>query len=112
MVTDPITNVLCWKGSPLVWGYVTQGSHASEPVQFSSVQSLSHVRLFATPWNAARQASLSITNSWRLLKLNQILYKPLDNSAGWGPMDKKGKLIPKYMSIPVGCENEQLILPG
>ena len=33
-------------------------------VQFSSVQSLSHVRLFATPWTAAHQASLSITNSW------------------------------------------------
>ena len=32
-------------------------------VQFSSVQSLSHVWLFATPWTAARQASLSITNS-------------------------------------------------
>ena len=32
--------------------------------QFSSVQSLSHVRLFATPWTAAHQASLSITNSW------------------------------------------------
>ena len=32
-------------------------------IQFSSVQSLSRVRLFATPWNAARQASLSITNS-------------------------------------------------
>ena len=31
---------------------------------FSSVQSLSHVRLFATPWIAACQASLSITNSW------------------------------------------------
>ena len=31
--------------------------------QFSSVQSLSHVRLFVTPWIAARQASLSITNS-------------------------------------------------
>ena len=31
--------------------------------QFSSVQSLSHVWLFATPWNVARQASLSITNS-------------------------------------------------
>ena len=30
----------------------------------SSVQSLSHVRLFATPWTTARQASLSITNSW------------------------------------------------
>ena len=36
---------------------------------FSSVQSLSRVRLFATPWTAARQASLSITNSRSLLKL-------------------------------------------
>ena len=34
-----------------------------DPVQFSSVQSLSHVWLFATPWIAARQASLPITNS-------------------------------------------------
>ena len=33
-------------------------------VQFSSVQSFSHVRLFVTPWTAALQASLSITNSW------------------------------------------------
>ena len=40
--------------------------------QFSSVQSLSHVLLFATPWTAARQASLSITNSWSLLKLMSI----------------------------------------
>ena len=40
-------------------------------VQFSSVQSLSRVRLFATPWIAARQASLSITNS-RSLKLTSI----------------------------------------
>ena len=39
---------------------------------FSSVQSLSHVWLFATPWSAARQASLSITNSQRLLKLMSI----------------------------------------
>ena len=39
---------------------------------FSSVQLLSHVRLFATPWIAARQASLSITNSRRLLKLMSI----------------------------------------
>ena len=38
----------------------------------SSVQSLSCVRLFATPWIAARQASLSITNSWSLLKLVSI----------------------------------------
>ena len=38
----------------------------------SSVQSLSRVRLFATPWTAARQASLSITNSRSLLKLMSI----------------------------------------
>ena len=40
--------------------------------QFSSVQSLSHVRLFATPWIAARQAFQSIINSWSLLKLMSI----------------------------------------
>ena len=38
----------------------------------SSVQSLSHVQLFVTPWTAACQASLSITNSWSLLKLMSI----------------------------------------
>ena len=40
--------------------------------QFSSVQSLSRVRLFATPWIEARQASLSITNSQSLPKLMSI----------------------------------------
>ena len=38
----------------------------------SSVQSLCHVRLAATPWTAAHQATLSITNSWSLLKLLSI----------------------------------------
>ena len=42
------------------------------PVQFSSVQSLSHVRLFVTTWTAARQASLSITNSRNMHKLVSI----------------------------------------
>ena len=41
-------------------------------VQFSSFHSLSRVRLFATPWTTARQASLSITNSRSLLKLISI----------------------------------------
>ena len=41
-------------------------------VQFSSVQSLSRVQLFATPWIAARQASLSITNSRSSLRLTSI----------------------------------------
>ena len=40
--------------------------------QFSSVQSLSRVQLFATPWTAAQQASLSITNSRSSLKLMSI----------------------------------------
>ena len=54
---------------------------------FSSAQSLSHVRLFSTPWTAVHQASLSITNSWSLPKLmsiqsvmpsnHLILYHPL-----------------------------------
>ena len=42
------------------------------PHQFSSVQLLSRVRLFVTPWTAARQASLSIINSRSLLKLMSI----------------------------------------
>ena len=40
--------------------------------QLSSVQLLSRVRLFAIPWTAACQASLSITSSWSLLKLMSI----------------------------------------
>ena len=39
---------------------------------FSSVQLLSHVRLFVTPWTVACQASLSTTNSWSSLKLTSI----------------------------------------
>ena len=38
----------------------------------SSVQLLSHVQFFVTPWTAAHQASLSIANSWSLLKLMSI----------------------------------------
>ena len=41
-------------------------------LSFSSVQLLNHVWLFAAPWTAAHQASLSITNSWSLLKLMSI----------------------------------------
>ena len=41
-------------------------------MELQSVQLLTHVQLFATPWTVARQASLSITNSWSLLKLMSI----------------------------------------
>ena len=50
-----------------------QLSHQGSPVRwYSSVQSLSGVQLFATPWTVARQASLFITNSQSLLKLMSI----------------------------------------
>ena len=47
------------------------GSEVQEggDICISSVQSLSHVQPFVTPWTAAHQASLPITNSWSLLKL-------------------------------------------
>ena len=56
-------------------------------LQFISVQSLSHVRLFATPWIAARQASLSITISRSSLKLTSI--KSVMPSTTIYKMDKK-----------------------
>ena len=57
----------------MVWvsGLTCSGIMA-ECLQFSSVQLLSRVRLFATPWTAAHQSSLSITNSQSLPKLMSI----------------------------------------
>ena len=46
--------------------------HISLPSGYSLVQLLSRVRLFVTPWTTARQAPLSITNSWSLLKLMSV----------------------------------------
>ena len=59
-------------------------THMHTAMNMLVVQSLSYVRLFATPWTAARQASLSITNCWSLLELmlvtpcnHLILCRPL-----------------------------------
>jgi len=62
-------------------------SHLGRPVQpFSSVPLLSRVRLFATPWNAARQASLSVTNSQSSLKLTSIESLPSNSiTFSWFP---------------------------
>ena len=49
-----------------------QKPDTNEYILYDSVQLFSHVRLFAPPWKAACQASLSITNSWSLLKLMSI----------------------------------------
>ena len=56
---------------PCMWKII-QDYHSGPRVTVSSIQSLSCVRLFATPWIAARQASLSITNFWTALKLMSI----------------------------------------
>ena len=56
----------------LFWCPCVESSLVLLSVQFSSVQLLSRVRLFATPWITARQASLSITNSWSSLRLTSI----------------------------------------
>ena len=73
-----------WSDPGHLWWMTSQlpsQKHSEEPStdwmggchgQFSLVQSLSHVRLFATPWTAARQAYLSITNSLSLPKLMSI----------------------------------------
>ena len=58
--------------SCLLFSGFTYGLHRFSSVQFSSVESLSRVQLFATPWISARQASLSITNSWSLPKFMSI----------------------------------------
>ena len=52
------------------WAFVF--IYIMERTEFSSVQSLSHVQIFATPWIAAHQASLSITNSRSSLRLTSI----------------------------------------
>ena len=54
------------------WTWLKRLSSRSSSYGVLPVQLLSCVRLFATPWIAARQASLSITNSWSLLKLMSI----------------------------------------
>ena len=56
-------------------------------VQFGSVQLLSHIRLFVTPWTVAHQASLSITNSWSLLKLMSMAsVMPSNHLILWHPL--------------------------
>ena len=64
MIENSRCVVTCWH---------RPGNHRCQgPAQLSAVQSLSHVRLFVTPWTEACQASLSITNLWSLLKLMSI----------------------------------------
>ena len=85
----------CLLANSELWQWLSEqepGKHAypgkgKKYIQFSSVQPFRHVRLLATPWTTALQASLSIANSWSLPKLmsiksvmptnHLILYRPL-----------------------------------
>ena len=61
-----------FKGGEAAGALTEEDSCSASSVQFCSVQPLSSVRLFETPWITARQASLSITNSWSSLRLTSI----------------------------------------
>ena len=72
-LTNPGERTFIWlSAAGKSWGQLTRASVGTPSTQFSSVQSLSRVRLFATPWTTACQAFLSITNSWSSLKLMSI----------------------------------------
>ena len=71
-------------------------------VYFSSILSLSQVRLFATPWTAARKATLSITNSWSSLKLMSIeLWCHPAISSSVVPFSSCPQSLPASGSFPV-----------
>ena len=72
---DPGIKAASLSSPALAGGFFTTSATCEAPdltIQFSSVQLLNHVQLFAIPWTAAHQASLSITNSRSLLKLMSI----------------------------------------
>ena len=79
---------LCWQSGSLP--LAPPGKPRNQP----SVQSLSHVRLFVTPWTVARQASLSITNSWSLLKLMSIASVMPSISSSVGPFSSHLRSFP------------------
>ena len=73
---------------------------------FSSVQLLSHVQLFATPWTAAHQASLFITNSQSLLKLRSIkLVMPSNYLILWHPL-----LLPPSVFLSIRLFSNESVL--
>ena len=65
--------LLFWLFICLLWFWLIILHNSIFSPLFSSLQSLSNVQLFVTPWTAAHQASLSINNSWSLLQLMSIM---------------------------------------
>ena len=76
--------------------------HCGCHMLFSSVQSLSHVRLFATPWITACQASLSITNSrssHRLMSMESVMHPAISSSVV--PFSSCPQSLPALESFPM-----------
>ena len=64
-----------WQANSLVLSQLgSLNTHTQIHTHISSVQSLSCVRLFATPWTVACEASLSITNSWSFTQTSGVLF--------------------------------------
>ena len=71
-------------------------------ITFSSAQMLSHVQLFVTPWITARQASLSITNSWSVPKLMSIgLVMPSSHLILCHPLLLLPSILPSIRVFPM-----------
>ena len=83
-------------------GHRTRKCQFSFQSQRSSVQLLSHVRPFVTPWTAAHQASLSTINSWSLLKLISIeSVMPSNHLILCCPLSSSPQSFPTSGSFPV-----------
>ena len=91
-VQSPMPAMLCdfWPRA------TTSKASVASSIKFSSVQLLGHVQLFATPWTAACQASLSVANSRNLLKLMSI---ELDHYKLWKTLKEMG--IPDHLTCPL-----------
>ena len=111
-----------WQGQWSPW--LRAQSHTSCPLQWASwfkvmlcrnhvvgsIQSLSHVWLFVTPWTAARQASLSITNYRSLPRLRLNIFKDVEQGAGQSLISNKGNSLPRiYVDEN---RDESLLFPG
>ena len=87
-------------GKPVL--YIVYQLYLKKAIQFSSVQSLSCVQLFETPWTAARQASLSITNSRSLPKPMSIeSVMPSNHLIFCRPLSSCFQSFPASGSFPV-----------
>ena len=92
----------CMKLEPIIQSEVSK-KEKEKYCTFSSVQSLSRIRLFAAPWIAARQASLSITNSRSSLRLTSIKsLMPPSHLILWRPLLLLPQSLPASESFPMG----------